>query len=86
MRKDMHKRPAPTLRKSKKYAEMLHRRLDTEIRFLFAFTVIVIVALAIAAVSGIDMIGDIAVGTVFIIWFPLLIASAMCARKCDRCE
>lgn len=66
MRKDMHKRPAPTLRKSEKYADALHRRLDTEIRLLFAFTFIVIVALAIAVVSGIDMIGDVAVGAVFL--------------------
>lgn len=59
-------------------------RLRVELGGLCVITIVVLFVFVLAAATGNDVIRDIGVATVFLAWFPLLVASTFRAKKCEK--
>lgn len=71
------------MRKASNVDETTTAWLGTMIGILLVLAVIVLFVFALSAATGNEMIGNIGVATVFLAWFPLLVASAFRAKKCE---
>lgn len=59
-------------------------RLRVEFGGLCVISIVVLFVFVLAAATGNDVIGGIGAAMVFLAWFPLLVASAFCSKKCER--
>ena len=71
------------MRKASNVDEKTTTRLGAMIGILLVLAAIVLFVFALSAATGNEMIGNIGVAIVFFAWFPLLVASAFHAKKCE---
>lgn len=71
------------VRKASNVDEKTTTWLGTIIGILLVLAVIVLLVFVLSATTGNEMIMSVGVAIVFFAWFPLLVASAFRAKKCE---
>lgn len=73
----------PTFRKSPDYIERSHKVLEFCIKASFAVLAVGFVMMVAGIASGVSIIGDVGLGIMFLLWFPLVIRGAFAAKACE---
>lgn len=65
-----------TFREDPKKMEKMHARFERSMKILVLATIAFFVLLITAIITGVLILGDIAIAVVFLAWFPSIVASA----------
>lgn len=70
-----------TFRVSEDYLAQQERILDIATRVFFGATIAFIALMLAALIFSVPILGDVAIGVAFFVWFPSLIVAAFAAKR-----